>query len=116
MLGLFTIWRGESQVREKINEIEIGFSRDGFHWDRPDRATFLGVSQTEGAWNYANVQSAGGGCLVVGDLSEQEKLADLLREKQIEAVTALGEFQEWSKAMSPLLARPPKREAYLVNG
>lgn len=68
MLGLFTIWRGESLVREKINEIEVGFSRDGFHWDRPDRSTFLGVSHTEGAWNWANVQSAGGCCLVVGDL------------------------------------------------
>ena len=67
MLGLFTIWRGEPLFREKINEIEIGFSRDGFHWDRPDRSTFLGVSQTEGAWNWANVQSAGGCCLVVGD-------------------------------------------------
>ena len=67
MLGLFTIWRGEPVFREKINEIEIGFSRDGFHWDRPDRSTFLGVSQTEGAWNWANVQSAGGCCLVVGD-------------------------------------------------
>ena len=67
MLGLFTIWRGESLYREKINEIELGFSRDGFHWDRPDRSTFLGVSQTPGAWNWANVQSAGGCCLVVGD-------------------------------------------------
>jgi hypothetical protein len=67
MLGLFTIWRGESLSREKINEIELGFSRDGFHWDRPDRSTFLGVSQTPGAWNWANVQSAGGCCLVVGD-------------------------------------------------
>ncbi len=67
MLGLFNIWRGESADREKINEIELGFSRDGFHWDRPHRETFLGVSQTPGAWNWANVQSAGGGCLVVGD-------------------------------------------------
>lgn len=67
MLGLFTIWRGETLLREKINEIEIGFSRDGFHWDRPDRSTFLGVSQKEGDWNWANVQSAGGCCLVVGD-------------------------------------------------
>ena len=67
MLGLFNIWRGESLDREKINEIEIGFSRDGFHWDRPDRSTFMGVSQTPGAWNWANVQSAGGCCLVVGD-------------------------------------------------
>ena len=67
MLGLFTVWRGESLLREKINEIEIGFSRDGFQWDRPHRATFIGVSQQEGAWNWANVQSAGGCCLVVGD-------------------------------------------------
>jgi hypothetical protein len=67
MLGLFTIWRGESLTREKINEIEVGFSRDGFHWDRPDRSTFLGVSPTPGEWNWANVQSAGGCCLVVGD-------------------------------------------------
>jgi hypothetical protein len=67
MLGLFNIWRGESLDREKINEIEVGFSRDGFHWDRPDRSTFIGVSQTPGAWNWANIQSAGGCCLVVGD-------------------------------------------------
>src|SRR3990167_2663139 len=31
MLGLFSIWRGESQTREKINEVALGFSRDGFH-------------------------------------------------------------------------------------
>ena len=67
MLGLFSVWRGESNTREKINEVAIGFSRDGFHWHRPDRETFLGVSDTEGSWNWANVQSAGGGCLVVGD-------------------------------------------------
>jgi len=67
MLGLFTVWRGESSIREKINEVEIGFSRDGFHWQRPERTAFLGVSEKEGAWNWANVQSAGGGCLVVGD-------------------------------------------------
>jgi hypothetical protein len=67
MLGLFTIWRGETLLREKVNEIEIGFSRDGFHWDRPERSTFLGVSPKQGDWNWANVQSAGGCCLVVGD-------------------------------------------------
>ena len=36
-------------------------------------------------------------------------------EKQIETVTASADFQSWSKAMSPLLSRTPKREAYLVN-
>ena len=67
MLGLFSVWRGESNVREKINEVVIGFSRDGFHWHRPDREAFLPVSEKEGSWNWANVQSAGGGCVVVGD-------------------------------------------------
>ncbi len=67
MLGLFSIWRGEAGDREKINEVTLGFSRDGFHWDRPNRQSFLPVSDTPGSWNWANVQSAGGGCLIVGD-------------------------------------------------
>jgi hypothetical protein len=67
MLGLFSVWRGESKTREKINEVTLGFSRDGFHWHRPDRNAFLPVSETPGSWNFANVQSAGGGCLIVGD-------------------------------------------------
>jgi hypothetical protein len=67
MLGLFSVWRGESNVREKINEVVLGYSRDGFHWHRPDRDAFLPVSEKEGSWNWANVQSAGGGCVIVGD-------------------------------------------------
>jgi hypothetical protein len=67
VLGLFSIWRGESPVREKINEITVGFSRDGFHWYRPDRETFIPVSDQEGSWNWGNVQSAGGCCVIVGD-------------------------------------------------
>ena len=67
MLGLFTMWRGERADREKPNDVCVGFSRDGFHWTRPDRRPFLPVSDSPGAWNYANVQSAGGCCLLVGD-------------------------------------------------
>jgi hypothetical protein len=67
LLGLFNIWRGESRLREKINEITVGYSRDGFHWVRPDRRSFMPVSEQPGTWNYSNIQSAGGGCLVVGD-------------------------------------------------
>jgi len=67
MLGLFTIWRGQPPPRQKPNEVCVGFSRDGFHWSRPDRRPFCPVSETPGEWNYANVQSAGGGCLIVGD-------------------------------------------------
>lgn len=68
MLGLFTI---HSKVadgpRPKINHVTLGYSRDGFHWHRPDRRAFLNVAEDNKAWNYGNVQSAGGGCLVVGD-------------------------------------------------
>ena len=67
MLGLFTIFRGEDRTREKPNDICIGFSRDGFHWDRTWRDAFISVSERQGDWNWANVQSAGGCCLVVGD-------------------------------------------------
>jgi hypothetical protein len=67
LLGLFTIWRGQPQDRAKPNEVLTGFSRDGFHWDRPWREAFIPVSETHGDWNWGNVQSAGGCCLVVGD-------------------------------------------------
>ena len=67
MLGLFSIWEGQPKDTEKRNEVLLGYSRDGFHWYRPDRRPFAGVNETDGAWNWGNVQSAGGGCLVVGD-------------------------------------------------
>jgi hypothetical protein len=67
VLGLFTIFRGERTEREKPNDVCVGFSRDGFHWDRPERRSFIQVSERVGSWNWANVQSAGGCCLVVGD-------------------------------------------------
>jgi hypothetical protein len=67
LLGLFTMWRGETNDREKPNDICVGFSRDGFHWWRPDRGAFIAVSEHVGDWNWANVQSAGGCCLIVGD-------------------------------------------------
>jgi hypothetical protein len=70
MLGLFTIWRGDHNIppgRPKPNTVWLGFSRDGYHWDRPDRQPFIPVSETQGDWNWGNVQSVGGCCLIVGD-------------------------------------------------
>ncbi|MEA3207686.1 MAG: hypothetical protein QOE70_743 [Chthoniobacter sp.] len=70
MLGLFTIWRGDLNIppgRPKPNSIFLGFSRDGFHFDRPDRRPFIPVSEKQGDWNWGNVQSVGGCCLIVGD-------------------------------------------------
>lgn len=67
IIGLFTIWHGERGIYPKQNEVSIGYSRDGFHWSRPDRKSFLPTSGEDGAWNLGNVQSTGGCCLVVGD-------------------------------------------------
>lgn len=71
MLGLFNVWRGpenwDIKDRPKRNELVVAYSRDGFHWDRPDRTPFIGVSDKRGDWNWGNVQSVGGVCLVVGD-------------------------------------------------
>jgi len=73
MLGFFVIWQGPSNgdcTRLKVqkrNEILLGFTRDGFHWHRPDRRRLLEVGATAEAWNGGNVQTVCGGCLVVGD-------------------------------------------------
>jgi hypothetical protein len=69
LLGLFSIWRGDRNIppgRPKPNDISVGYSRDGFHWHRPDRTPILAPSEKPGDWNWGNVQSVGGCCLVVG--------------------------------------------------
>ena len=67
MLGAFSVWRGECPDGTKKQDVCLGFSRDGFSWDRPDRRAFIPVSEKQGDWNWGNIQSAGGACLVVGD-------------------------------------------------
>lgn len=67
LVGLFSIWQGNPRGVEKRNEILVGYTRDGFHWHRPYRRPFAGVNESEGAWNWANVQSCSSGCLVMGD-------------------------------------------------
>lgn len=67
LLGLFSIWRLDPADRPKLNDVCVGFSRDGFHWSRLDRTPFLPRSEREGDWNWGNVQSAGGGCVIAND-------------------------------------------------
>jgi len=67
MLGLFTIWRPEPRGDDAGNELLLGFSRDGFHWDRPFREAVISGTQEPKKWNDHNIQSVGGGCLVVGE-------------------------------------------------
>jgi hypothetical protein len=51
----------------KITEIKLGFSRDGFHWHRPDRRAFIGASQKEGAYDRGYIHGTTGVCAVIGD-------------------------------------------------
>lgn len=73
MLGYFTVWQGpenhvcDSLQIQKRNEVLIGWSKDGFHWNRENKTPFLPVSEDSGAWNAGNVQSTAGNPLVVGD-------------------------------------------------
>ena len=73
MLGLFQIHLGpHNKVCEegkfpKITELKLGFSRDGFHWDRPEREPFVKATRKEGDWNRAYLHGTAGVCLVVGD-------------------------------------------------
>ena len=71
ILGAFAIletyYPGAQEDRPKRNQVQLGFSRDGFHWDRPLRTPLAPVSDTRGDWNWGNMQPAGGICLVVGD-------------------------------------------------
>ncbi len=72
LLGLFEIHRGPPNAEgmrtclPKITDLELAYSRDGFHWDRPDRRAFIASSRTN-TWDRGYVQSVGGICLVQGD-------------------------------------------------
>jgi len=67
IIGLFAILQGHETGSPKLNELKVGFTRDGFNWDRTSREIFIPMDPTPGAWNRGNIQSAGGCCLVVGD-------------------------------------------------
>lgn len=73
LLGLVQVHYGPhngvaaKQGVPKLTELQVAFSRDGFHWDRSARAPFIGATMQRGSWERAYVTSAGGVCLVVGD-------------------------------------------------
>lgn len=72
MLGLFEIHRGpENNVcgklgLPKITELSLAYSRDGFHWSRPDRRAFIPATRQD-TWDRGYVQSVGGICAITGD-------------------------------------------------
>ena len=73
MVGMHYIHRGpKNEVCDvgkfpKLVDLELGFSRDGFHWDRPDRSGFISGSRVEGAWDRGYLHGAAGMFVVKGD-------------------------------------------------
>ncbi|MFC0772402.1 hypothetical protein [Terrimonas alba] len=73
LLGLFTIHRGPNNKIAKfggfpkITDMNLGYSRDGFHFERPDRKPFIGSTNKTGDWDRGYIHAVGGGCLVVRD-------------------------------------------------
>ena len=73
MIGMHYIHRGpKNEICDKgkfpkLIDLELGFSRDGFHWDRPDRTPFIASSRTEGTWDRAYLHSTAGVFVVLDD-------------------------------------------------
>ena len=72
MLGLFQILIDENDVamaagRPKVTVLKTAFSRDGFHWSRPDHEPFIDATRTVGKWDRGYIQSVGGICAVMKD-------------------------------------------------
>jgi len=73
MLGFFQILKGPPNpvglktATPKLTELTLAYSRDGFHWHRPDRRAFIGANRVPGSWEYGYVEPSGGVCLIVGE-------------------------------------------------
>ena len=73
MLGMHYIHRGPTneictqEKMPKLTDLELGFSRDGFHWDRPDRGGFITGTRRDGDWDRGYLHGTTGICLVLGD-------------------------------------------------
>lgn len=74
MLGLYSQWQGPENnicreaMMPKRNEIQLGYSRDGFHFARPTHESFMEVNtEKDESWNYGNMQSVNGVPLIVDD-------------------------------------------------
>ena len=73
MLGFLQIHYGPPNTEcaqggfPKLTELQLAFSRDGFHWDRACRETLIGATLQKESWQRAYIHSVGGVCTVVDD-------------------------------------------------
>ncbi len=74
MIGMHYIHRGptnrvcDAGKFPKLVDLELGFSRDGFHWHRPDRRGFIVGSRHEGTWDRGYLHSTAGVFVVLDDV------------------------------------------------
>ena len=72
MLGMYEIHQGPPNHEcaktglPKITELNFAYSRDGFHWDRPDREIHIKAERKD-VWDRGYVQSLGNICCIQGD-------------------------------------------------
>lgn len=91
MLGLYQIhWGPENSICAKLGQpkytgLNFAYSRDGFHWSRPDRRVAIDSERDWGKWDNGYIQSVGGICTVhddkihiyyVGYQGDKKNLAD----------------------------------------
>ncbi len=73
VFGMWQIWRGpENHIMyrtgdPKITELMASYSRDGFHFDRPDRTTFIPATRRDGDWDKGYLHCSNGGMIVHPD-------------------------------------------------
>jgi hypothetical protein len=73
MIGMHQIHRGpDNDICEefkipKLTDLELGFSRDGFHWDRPSRTAFIAGTRRDGDWDRAYLHSTTGVFVILDD-------------------------------------------------
>ncbi len=73
MIGMHQIHRGPNNAicdkggYPKLTDLELGFSRDGFYWDRPDRHGFIRGERRAGAWDRAYLHTTTGVFVVLDD-------------------------------------------------
>ncbi len=73
MFGMWQIWRGpENHIiyktgDPKITELLASYSRDGFHYDRPDRTAFIPAERRDGCWDKGYLHCSNGGIIVHED-------------------------------------------------
>lgn len=73
MFGMWQIWHGPENNFcadagvPKITELMASFSRDGFHYQRPDRTPFIQASRKAGDWDRGYLFNCNGGMIVHRD-------------------------------------------------